>query len=318
MRIEYATDATLVAALAAAVFAVLIVQLVVPPPRRLAARIEPYAAFGRSRLGTGAASSALRRLVIDDEQSAIRGVFGPALGGLATWLSRLVDAADNDQLELRLRQSGDESPDLAQYRMRQLASAVAGCVAGVVAGAAVFGVGWGSIVMFICFAIAGLSIRRGALDRAIGERRSLMRAEVPVIAQLLAVHLRTGHGPVESVRSVVWHRIGPVSSDCRTALGLITGGRSPQAAYGSLAQESAEPVATRLYRLLASSARTGGDIVEPLLAIAGEVRAEQREALARRSVKRRSAMIVPLLLLVAPVMALFVAAALPSFVFGQY
>ncbi len=307
-----------IGALSAAVFAILVVRSAIPPRRRLVERIEPYVAFGRSRLGTRAEASALRRVVPAAERSAVRGVFGPTVVDLAAKLSRLVDAADNEVLELRLRQAGDDLPDLAQYRIRQLASAVVGCVGGIVVGAAVFGVGPWSLVMFFCFAVAGLSMRRGALDRAIRARCSLMRAEVPVIAQLLAVHLRTGHGPVESVRSVVSRSGGPVAADCRRALGLVAGGMSPQSAYEVLARESAEPVATRLYRLLASSVRSGGDIVEPLLAMANEVRAEQREALARRAVKRRTAMILPLLLLVAPVMVIFVAAALPSLVFGRY
>ncbi len=309
-------DAVTWAASCAALFAVAVARLVMPPRRALGNRVAPYVALGRSRLGAGATSTAARQLVFDQPGSAVLGVFGPALVVAADRLSRLVDAADNDELERRLRQSGIEHPEPAQYRMRQLVSAVVGCVAGASVGAAVFGVGTGSLVLFVCFAVAGLSMQRGALDRAISRRRALMRFEVPVIAQLLAVHLRTGHGPVESLRQVVLRCGGPVAADCRSALGLIAGGMSPQLAYQRLAEISPEPAATRLYRLLASSVVGGGDVVVPLLAVANEVRTEQREAMARRAVKRRTAMLVPLLLFVAPVMVLFVAAALPSLVFG--
>ncbi len=94
-------------------------------------------------------------------------------------------------------------------------------------------------------------------------------------------------------------------------------GLAPHLAYERLAESTAEPAAARLYRLLAVSVRSGGDVVGPLMAISSEIRTEQRDALARASVKRRTLMIVPLLLLVAPVMVLFVAAALPSLVFGR-
>ncbi|MEZ5230250.1 MAG: type II secretion system F family protein [Acidimicrobiales bacterium] len=311
------TGLVLLAAAASASFVMLAVSSVVAPRRRLAPRLEAYSAYGRSRLGTGAGAPAVRRLVIDDDRSALCSVFGPTVAEAAARLSKLVDAADADELAQRLRQSGKDDPDVAQYRIRQLATAVAGCAVGAVSGAAIFGVGSGSLAMFVCFAVAGLSMHRGSLDRAISERSARMRTEVPVIAQLLAVHLRTGHGPVESLRAVVRRSIGPVADDCRAALGLIAGGTSPQAAFERLADESAEPTATRLYRLLASSIRVGGDIVDPLLAVASEVRAQQREELARRSVKRRTAMVVPLLVLVAPVMTLFVGAALPSLVFGN-
>ena len=143
-----------------------------------------------------------------------------------------------------------------------------------------------------------------------------MRSEVSTVAQLIAVHLRTGHGPVEAVRGVATRLRGPVASELCDALDRISGGTPPQQAYEGLAEATPEPMAARLHRLLASSVRSGADIVGPLLAIAEEVRAERRDALLRASVKRRSAMVVPLLVLVAPVMVLFVAAALPSLVFG--
>jgi hypothetical protein len=53
------------------------------------------------------------------------------------------------------------------------------------------------------------------------------------------------------------------------------------------------------------------------LAFADDLRAERSEEIARRAIRRRSAMLVPLLVLVAPVMLLFVAAALPHVIFGR-
>lgn len=309
---------SILAAGAAGWLAMLTVRQLVPPRSSLASRVEPYLALSRSRLGTGARTSALRLVVSDEPASALRSVFGPVLGTGAERLSRLIDAADNEQLERRLRQAGQVHPDVHRHRMRQLVSALAGCLGGLGLGALVFGSSAGASVLFGCFAVAGLSMQRGALDRAIRTRNERIRSEVPAFAQLLAVHLRTGHGPVEALRHVAQRLDGPVSSECREALGVIAGGLAPQSVFEDLASGTAEPAAARLYRLLASSIRGGGDVVDPLLAIANEIRAEQREAIARRAVQRRSVMVIPLLLLVAPVMVIFVAAALPSLVFGSF
>lgn len=309
---------TVLAASAASCSTMLVVRRLAPPRAPLARRVEPYLALSRSRLGTGARTSVLSLMVPNESTSAVRSVFGPLLGRQAERLSQLIDTADNEQLERRLRQAGHADPDVHQHRMRQLAWALTGCIGGLLLGMLVFGSSAGALVLFGCFAIAGLSMQRGSLDRAIRSRNERIRSEVPAFAQLLAVHLRTGHGPVEALRHVVRRLDGPVAGECREALGLIAGGLTPQAVFEDLALATAEPAAARLYRLLASSIRAGGDIVAPLLAIAAELRAEHREAIARRSVQRRSAMVIPLLLLVAPVMVLFVAAALPSLVFGAF
>jgi tight adherence protein C len=200
--------------------------------------------------------------------------------------------------------------------MRQLAATVGGGTVGVASGAILFGSASGALGLLCCFAVAGATHHRGRLDRAIARRRRLMRSEVPTVAQLLAVHLRTGHGPIESVRRVGDRCRGPVGMELRGAVRSIADGSTPLQVYEQLAGQTSEPTVARLYRLLVSSARTGGDIVDPLLALSNEIRAAQRSDVARSAVKRRSAMVIPLLVLVAPVMTLFVASALPFIVFG--
>ena len=105
--------------------------------------------------------------------------------------------------------------------------------------------------------------------------------------------------------------------ELREGLSWISGGMSPQRAYDKLSESTPEPAAGRLYRLLSASARSGGDIAAALLAVADDLRAERREELARGAVKRRTAMLLPLLLFIAPVMVIFVGAALPALVLGR-
>lgn len=288
----------------------------VPPRRQLSARVRPYAALSRSRLGTGYADVSVVALTRVDDRSPFIRVVGPVVQRVADGVGQLVDAADGPTMANRLRQAGfeDTSPD--QYRLRQLAGACGGLAIGVALGILLFGTpGW-TLLLAVLFGFPGSTLHRNRVQKAIDLRRSAMRSEVSTVAQLLAVHIRSGHGPVDAVRGVCSLGRGPVIEELRDALGWIGAGTSPQRAYDKLADATAEPAAGRLYRLLSSSARSGGDIARPLLAIADELRSERRDELARMAVKRRTAMLAPLLLLIAPVMVIFVGAALPALVLG--
>ncbi len=306
----------LVASGFAAVTAAAAVGVVAPPRRQLANRVRPYAALSRPRLGTGYADASVVTLARQDDKSAASAVLGPIIQRLADGFGRAIDAADAPTLERRLRHAGFADTSAEQYRVRQLAGACAGLALGVFLGISLFGsAGW-TLLLSALFGFPGATVQRNRVERAIEQRRAVMRSEVSTVAQLLAVHVRSGHGPVDAVRSVAALGRGPVIEELRDALSWISGGTSPQRAYDKLAEQSAEPVAARLYRLLASSARSGGDIGRALLAVADDVRAQRRDELARNAVKRRTAMLVPLLLLIAPVMVLFVGAALPALVLG--
>lgn len=308
---------SLLASLLAAVTAAAVARVLFSPRRLLAPRLRPYAALSRSRLGTGYADLSVVQLAIVDDRSAIGRVLGPMLERLASGLSRLVDAADAETVATRLRHAGFQSIDPEQYRMRQLASTVAGVALAVVMGGLMFGSVPMTLLLICCFGFPAATLQRNRVERAIRERRERMRSESYTVAQLIAVHIRSGHGPVDAVRSVCALGRGPVIEELREALRWISGGTSPQRAYEKLAEATPEPAAARLYRLLSSSARSGGDIADALLAVGTDLRSERREELARWAVRRRTAMLLPLLLFIAPVMVLFVGAALPALVMGR-
>lgn len=305
------------AALSASVAVMTGTRIAVPPRRMLAARLRPYAALSRSRLGTGYADVSVAALTAIDARSPTMRVIGPVLERLASGLGRLLDTADADTLAIRLRHAGFGDVGPEQYRMRQLAYTVGGVALGAALGITVFGSVGMTALLVGCFGFPAATVQRNRVERAIVARREKMRTEAYTIAQLIAVHVRSGHGPVDAVRSVCALGRGPLVEELREALGWISGGMSPTRAYDKLAEQTAEPSAARLYRLLSTTARSGGDVAVALLAIADDLRAERREDLARGAVKRRTAMLVPLLAFIAPVMVLFVGAALPSMVLGR-
>lgn len=310
-------SAALLASLFAAVFAGMISRAIVAPRRLLAGRIRPYAALSRSRLGTGYADVSVATLTRHDDRTAVGRVFGPLLAQWAEQLGALVDAADHDTLRRRLRNAGFADTDPAQYRMRQLAHTVGGVVFGVTVGLIVNSVSL-ALLFMVCLGFFGATYQRSRLTSATEKRAARMRSEVYTVAQLLAVRLRTGSGPVDSVRSVCQLARGPVVAELGEAVTWISSGVGAQRAYDKLAEATDEPAAARLYRLLAASSNSGGDIASSLLSVAEDLRLERKQNLARSAVKRRTAMLVPLLLFITPVMILFVAVPLLPMIFGTF
>lgn len=306
----------LLAGVTAAIGVATAVGQIARPPRRLTARVRPYAQLSRSRLGTGSADVAVLETDAAPHQ-AVAAVFGPMVRRLADLLGDLLDAGSPEIVDRRLRHAGLADVSAEDYRMRQLAWAVGAVATGVATGIAL---GQSAAVVLLLGGLLGLpgaTYWRSRVNRAIEARQAKMRVELYTVAQLLAIYTRTGHGSVEAVREVTQRGRGAVVGELTEALSWISSGTAPRAAYERLADVTAEPAAARLYRMLASAASSGGDIARALLAFADDLRNERAEDVARSAIRRRTAMLVPLLLLVAPVMLLFVAAALPHLVFGR-
>jgi tight adherence protein C len=305
----------LAAAVCAAVATATAVGLVVHPPRRLAVRVRPYAQLSRSRLGMSVADVAV---LVSPRRPG--GTFGAVLAPMsrraAGALGNLVDVGDRSSIELRLRQAGFADTSAEQYRMRQLGWTVGGFALGAALGLLLEVSAATVLLLSVLSGYYGATRWRARVDGAIRSRREAMRAELYTVAQLLAVYSRTGHGPVEAVREVARRGLGPVAGELRDALAWIGGGMVPQQAYERLAEATPEPLAARLYRLLGSATTSGGDVAHALLAVSDDVRSERREEVARSAIRRRSAMLIPLLVLIAPTMLLFIAAALPHVIFG--
>lgn len=310
-----ATRAAWLAASTGGITIGLLTRAIAPGPARVADRVKPYVQLSRSRLGVGEPDVA----VLADggrARSALEEIVGPMLVRAAQLLGRLVDAAGEDAVALRLRHAGYVDVSVEQYRQRQLSWTLAGAAGGI--GLGLLGQGGAARVLLLGLVAAfwAATRPRAAVERSIRVRKARMTTDLYTICQLLAVHAR-GRGPIEAVREVAGRGRGPVVDELREALGWIQGGTPPSRAYDRLSDITPEPSAARLYRLLGSAARTGGDVVPALLGLADDVRSTRRDELERSSVRRRALMLVPLLVLIAPVLIMFIAAALPHILFGS-
>ena len=281
-----------------------VVVALVPPPRRLRARIRPYVLPH-----TGPRPSARSGGVIYT-------VFAPIVRDLADRLGSMLDRSGREASLRRLKQAGwyggfEEAEMVARYRMTQLKATV-GAVAAGVGGALVIGTRpMVTLVLVLSAGIVGLTRTRGRLGRAIEVRRDLMRIEIYTVNQLLAMRIRAGGGVIQAVKAITKRGSGEVVSELEEALRLHRAGWAGADAFRRIADLSPEPFCTRTYRLLAAAEERGADLAGALLALSEDVRETRREALKRSGTRRRAAMLVPTIAILAPVLILFVAAPLP-------
>jgi Flp pilus assembly protein TadB len=168
-----------------------------------------------------------------------------------------------------------------------------------------------------CGVVAGASRARGRVDRATRRRTERMRLELYTVNQLLAMHVRTGAGPIQAVQRLVDHGSGAVVDELESVLGAVRRGTSEPAAFRRAAELTPEPAAARTYKLFAAGAERGVDLASALRALSEDLRDARREEIRKTATKRRAAMLVPTIAVLAPVMLLFIAAPLPSIVFGS-
>jgi len=109
---------------------------------------------------------------------------------------------------------------------------------------------------------------------------------------------------------------GAVVDELHGIIASIRAGRSEGDAFRHAARITAEPHAARTYRLFALAAEQGADLGVALRALSDDLRAVRRDELRRQATRRRAAMLVPTIAVLAPIMLLFVIAPLPSIVLG--
>ena len=297
------------ASIASAALFALAVRSVVPPPKPLRRRLRPYLMPSVGTVRAPAWGGPFTRM------------FAPMVTSMAGRIGQIIDGSGRATTATRIRQAGwyrglEAEELVSAFRVAQLRSLVVFVGLGI-------GVGFAfDMPMPAVGALAALgtliggSRQRGRLDKAIEARREKMRIEVYTIDQLLAMRVRAGGGVVQAVQATVARGRGEVVSELGDALRLHRAGWSAGDAFRRIAELTPEPFCGRTYRLLATAEERGADLAGALLSLAEDVRESRRESIKRSATKRRAAMLIPTIAILAPVLILFVAAPLPYLITG--
>jgi tight adherence protein C len=291
-------------------------RLLLPPTARLAPRVRPYVVAGRSALGLPPV-----QLELDVDMAprgTLRRLFGPMLAAAARRAGRLVESRSDAHLELRLAQAGLADVSVDEHRVRQVSQGAVAAVAGGAAAAVVLRAPVGTLAVAMGAGFWGVTRARASVDRAIRQRAERIRLELPTVNQLLALHVRTGAGPMQAVQRVVARGHGVVVDELETALRRSRAGGRESDAFRGIALLTPEPCAARTYELFAVAVERGADLAEGLLALGDQLREARREEIRKQAVRRRAAMLLPTIGILAPIMLLFIAAPLPSIVLGHH
>ena len=297
------------ASLASASALALILKTLVPPPRRLRTRVRPY-------LAPSAAS-----LDRPQHRGPLFSVLGPMVHDAADLLARILDRSGSTVTLVKIRQAGwyqgmGEQDAISAYRLAQLKAVSVVLALAVLAGQGFSAPPLVRVTLVFLALVVGATRTRGRLEKAIETRRELMKIEIYTVNQLLAMRVRAGGGVIQAVRAITDRGRGEVVDELEEVLRLHRAGWPAADAFRKLAEITPERYCSRTYRLLASAEERGADLAEALLSLSEDVRETRRESIKRTATKRRAAMLVPTIAILAPVLILFVAAPLPYLITG--
>jgi tight adherence protein C len=153
--------------------------------------------------------------------------------------------------------------------------------------------------------VLGVLLRENRLTAQVTERERRILAEFPTVAELLALAVGAGEGPVSALDRVVTRSHGELSTDLGAVLAEIRTGTPVATALDALARRSGLPVVARFAEGMAVAIERGTPLSGVLHAQAADVREAGRRALIESGARKEILMMVPVVFLVLPVTVVF-------------
>jgi tight adherence protein C len=282
---------------------VLVAVAAAPPLRRprLADRLAPY-------LRDTAQPSRL----LDDARPltplpALERLVGPLLVDAARQVDRALGGAAS--VRRRLDAAGRRMT-VEQFRVEQLLWGVGGLLAGLLVTAlAVLRGSSADPALFLVLAgvcgLAGLVLRDRSLTTEVQRREQRMLAELPTIAELLALAVAAGEGAVGALERVSRLSDGALAHELSDALAETRTGTSLVPALEAMAARTSLPALARFVDGMAIAVERGTPLADVLRAQAVDVRELSRRRLLETAGRKEIGMLVPVVFLVLPVTVVF-------------
>jgi tight adherence protein C len=246
-------------------------------------------------------------------RQVVRSAGGPLESLRQRVLPRLVARLDravggSASIRLRIDQLGRGSVE--EVRLEQLVWG--GSALGVVLGLGLLKATFGNPVqpvalVLVCLVagLAGVLARDRALTRSVAQRRQRILAEFPTVAELLALSVAAGEGPIGALERVSRLCSGELGRELGRTLADARAGATLLQALQQLADRAGLPVLRRFVDGVLVAVERGSPLAEVLRAQAVDVREAGRRDLIETAARREVAMMVPVVFLVLPVSVVF-------------
>ncbi len=203
---------------------------------------------------------------------------------------------------VRLQRAGRRAGP-GQYRLERLVWSALGAAGGL-AVAVLLAVGGSSalglVILGGCGAVAGWAACDASLRRDVRVRQRTIEAQLPTLADLLALAVAAGASPVPALESAATTMTGPLGSEVTQAVNEVRSGRSIDAALRAMADRIGLASVQRLAEAILVALERGTPLAEVLRAQAADARAADRRRLMELAGRKDVLMLVPIVFLVLP------------------
>ena len=242
----------------------------------------------------------------DSASTQLQLLVGPLLRGLAGRLERVLGGSGS--IHRRLERAGLELT-VAEVRAQQVIWGLVGFAA---ASALSVLVALRTptralpLAVLCCLAfVLGVLLRENRLTAQVAKHERRVLEELPAVAELLALSVAAGEGPVAALDRVIQRTSGAMAADLSRVLAEIRGGTPVAAAFDRYAARTGLPVVARFADGISVAVERGTPLADVLHAQAGDVREAHRRDLIETGARREVLMMVPVVFLVLPVTVIF-------------
>lgn len=246
-------------------------------------------------------------------QMQVRNPFSVLEKLIAPWVSSATGALErlsgSPALTSRRLEASGANATIEQFRAQQLVFGVLGLAGGLFLALLAALRGHTSLVILLAMVglggITGIALRDWLLTQRVKRRRSLILLEFPTVADLLALAVGAGEGPVAAMERVAAATHGELAHEFGRAIGDVRAGAAVPTALSQMAGRVDLLPFTRFVDGLVVSLDRGTPLAAVLRAQAGDVREAARRELMEEGGRKEIAMMVPVVFLVLPVTVLF-------------
>ncbi|HEU4946037.1 MAG TPA: type II secretion system F family protein [Kribbella sp.] len=237
---------------------------------------------------------------------AILRLFGPSLRSGAGRLERVLGGTSS--IRRRLARAGIDRT-VEEFRIEQVLWGAASFGAALLASflSLSFGVGnpVGLVLLCAIVAVLGVLSRDTYLTTQVRRRERRLLAELPTVAELLALSVAAGEGPAAALDRVARLCRGELANELQRVLAETRAGEPLVRALDSLADRTGLVALSRFADGLAVALERGTPLADVLRAQAGDIREANRRELIESGARREVSMMIPVVFLVLPVTIAF-------------